>query len=150
VQKIRFDKRSMFIIFLMGGMIQPAIVSAMPGVAISQQRKSVSPLQKDIAERLINKGLEDEAAYTKANKFVSSLGSDVLFKLSQLQQHQELSISKESIIDGLARRALFEQSIDCDEYASLLGFVQGIRGRPLSNQEIAALKQIVLLNRSAA
>ena len=136
----------MFVILLMGNMIQPAVASAIKGSALAYQRKSVSPLQQEIVNRLVDKGLEAEAAAKKAEKLFATLGDDVAIKLSHLQNHRYLSFSYESLLDALARRALFEQSIDFGEYASLAGFVQGIRGRPLTEKESATLKQVALLN----
>ena len=150
MKSIRFDKNSMFLILLMGNIMQPAMASAIKGNGLSYQRKNVSPLQQEIANRLEERGLETDAAAKKAAKLFAMIGNDVAIKLAHLQNHENLSFSYESLLDALARRALFEQSIDFGEFVSLAGFVQSIYGRPLTEKETTALKQVALLNQAVA
>ena len=150
MQKIHFDKRSIFVMSILGNIARPVVIAPINATTISQKRKNISTLHKEIVNKLIQKGLEPEAAEKKVKKLLANVDNEVINKLYYLQEHPDLLLSIDQLHKILAQQALFEQAIDFEDHISLAGLLQSVRGRPLSQKEVQALRDITMSTRLAS
>ena len=149
MEKTHFNDRSVFVISYHEKTVPPVIETPV-NATIAQTRKDILTLHQEIAKRLIQKGLESKAAEKKVKKLLADVDEETINTLYHLQEHPDISLSQEQLYNILARQALFEQAIDLEDHMSLAGLIQSVRGRPLSKEEIQALRDITLIDRLAS
>lgn len=146
---VLLNTRTVLIILLMGNSALSTI-EAMPleTTQIDGNYHVLDNTHKSIAAHLEAQGLEKSVAKKRAQDLFSSNGNDIEVKLHHLQTHPSLALSRQEIDKALAKRALYQRSLDLDTYASLVGFLQEIKAHPLDKGVLEAVQQITTLNRS--
>lgn len=143
-----FNTRTAFIVLLLGNSALP--LYALPPVTVhkNSSHQAEEGIIENIAELLEAQGLEKSVALEKTKRLFSRQYQNIEIKLHHLQTHPDLLLSAEKINRTLARRALFEKSLNLDSYASLVGFIQEVKGHPLEQNALKAIEQITTLSRT--
>lgn len=134
-------KRSVLFVLLVSSSVSPLLALPSQQSPTLKNKTQISPIFNDIKNVLANKGLDEDAAIKKVDKLFKDKKS-ISTKLSQLYNNLHISQSKDTIINALAKYALYEKSLDLNSHSSLVGFVQSITLKPLDKNQLAYISSL--------
>jgi hypothetical protein len=140
--KIILFKRSILFVLLISNSANP-LLAVEPVTYTLENKKETPSVSREIKNLLVAKGLSEEQATHKANKFLNTKN---LFKVSHLYSNPNLGLSKEDVYNALTKYALYEKHLNLNSYDSLIGFVQRISLQPLDKQQLKYLSDLALLS----
>jgi HSP90 family molecular chaperone len=133
-------KHSVFFVFLLSNTVNPLLASSNLPTSIVQEKLQNSSLYKDIANLLVEKGLDETIAANKVKKLFKNNSSSK--KLSLLYNNTELFASKEKLNETFANYALYGKTFSTDSYASLVGLAQYVSSKPLNKEQLDTISYI--------
>lgn len=134
-------QRSVLVVFLAANSFNPLLALSTKVPTTSKRNQKVVGLFQEIKNILINKGLNEDAAFKKTVKLLQ--GKDnIVEKIYNFKNASELSISHDRLTETLAKYALHEKDLQLDSYTSFIGFTQSILERPLNHNELKYIQKI--------
>ncbi len=138
-----FTQRSVLIVLLVSSAINPLLAFPTKSHLLTEKSQEAINVFQKIKDTLIDKGLEDDIALEKTMKLFQAQKNTVE-RLKSLYESSELVISKEDLVNKLAKYALYEKKLDLNSYSSLIGLVQSVLSHPLNNKELNHLQEVTL------
>jgi len=113
-------------------------------VTLPQPAESVSvipvPFEQHIAAKLMERGLEEQAAKEFALESVDDVYSATL--LTEMLSNK-LAISKDEIYRYIAKKALFQRAVDLREHDDVIAMVQQIKGVSITPDDMEAIETYI-------
>jgi hypothetical protein len=113
-------------------------------VTLPQPAESVSvipvPFEQNIAAKLMDRGLEEQAAKEFALESVDDVYSATL--LTEMLSNK-LAISKDEIYRYIASQALFQNRVDLREHDDVVAMVQKIKGVSVMSDDLQAIETYI-------
>jgi len=145
---VLLNTRTAFIVLLLGNTAFALQPQPPVRVLTDSKQRTVQRVQKNVSDLLVSQGLEDSVAMNKVNALFPDDALHIDTKIKHLQDHPAIALKSDDIEKSLAKRALFDRSLDLDAYDALVGFVQETGKKVLDDKALKAVQQIATLNRS--
>lgn len=133
-------KRSVFFVFLLSNTINPLLADTTLSASVVKEKLQNTSIYKDIANLLVEKGLDEKIATDKVKNLFKTNSSSK--KLALLYKNSELFASKEELNETFANYALYGKSFSADSYASLVGLAQKVSSKSLSKEQLDTISYI--------
>jgi hypothetical protein len=133
-------KRSVFFVFLLSNTVNPLLADATLSSSVVKEKLQNTSIHKDIANSLVQKGLDEKIATDKVKNLFKNNSSSK--KLSLLYKNTKLFASKEKLDEIFANYALYGKSFSADSYASLVGLAQSVSSKPLNKEQLETIHYI--------
>lgn len=115
-------------------------------VALPQplQTESLQPstFEREIANSLVSRGLEEQAAATFAKGSVADAHDAML--LSHMIS-AKMNIESKKVYAHIASQALFEKRVDLRVYADVVAMVQQIKGAALGKKDLQSIQEYIAI-----
>jgi hypothetical protein len=136
--KIKVIFFTSFLVFNSAGLAnQEVVVQKASYLVLKAKKREQKNIYEDIVQNLINRGIEEDAAYSLLK------GSSQLSYSSILKLQNILSASYEKIIDTLAKRVLSKQDVDIGNKDTLMSIAHSLKGVYISEDIRKKLYDIV-------
>lgn len=135
-------QHSILVIFLISSAINPLLAVPVKSLNNIKKNRKVVGLFQELKNILMQNGLDEKAALEKTNALLYSQ-KNTIETLNHFHKDSKLHISKENLLKTLYKYALYEKELKLDSYSSLIGFTQNALARPLKNEELEFLQNIV-------
>ncbi len=104
-------------------------------------------LQNDLKNRLVNRGLDEEYADELAESICEE--NEVL---AAIKMHHYLtavqSVSYDDFMQEIASRALFKKNTDLNNYDTLVGLTQTLKGHHIDEETLKKLSTVAIVNQN--
>lgn len=145
ISVIFFSKRSLFVVLLVSYTVNPLIalpIEVNSKVLKSNQKSSI--FSNEVENILIDRGLEVGSAKAKIRKLFQN-NKNIDYKLQELCT-ENLSVTKEKLVEKLAMYALQEKKLDLNSYTSLIGLMQSVSLKILDKNELEHIEYVASLS----
>ncbi|MEA1920209.1 MAG: hypothetical protein U9N52_10240 [Campylobacterota bacterium] len=135
-------------LFLLGNMTLGAHELNREGMNFSEENRQGAVrkgVRDELKERLIDRGLDEDAASALAEKTFKN--SDIF---TSIQIHNYLAtietVDYDALMDHMVTRALFEKETDFGSYDSLVAMTRDLKSHYLEKETLEKLSQVSLVN----